>query len=219
MPAVTFVSSCESVGVESRSGAVTWAHVAIAPFPLPAHRTGRADFPHPALRPASSQGPRRLSHGEFAQAHHAELAEDVRIREPSGPLRRDLVPLDQEVPYARGDMMVDRAVGRRTGSVVEVACPAFQHAVQLDANISPRLFVAPAEDCTDPRLETSHALLRRTGAEIPSAGSRGVVGSEAVAEEVEALVPCIAQRSVRLVEAQPQAGHDSPRPRLSLPRG
>src|SRR5580658_4097128 len=26
---------------------------AIAPFPLPAHRTGRADFPHPALRLAS----------------------------------------------------------------------------------------------------------------------------------------------------------------------
>ena len=30
----------------------------IAPFPLPAHRTGRADFPHPALRLASPQGPR-----------------------------------------------------------------------------------------------------------------------------------------------------------------
>ena len=30
--------------VESRGGAVTES-----PFPLPAHRTGRADFPHPAL--------------------------------------------------------------------------------------------------------------------------------------------------------------------------
>jgi hypothetical protein len=26
----------------------------IVPFPFPAHRTGRGDFPHPALRPASS---------------------------------------------------------------------------------------------------------------------------------------------------------------------
>ena len=32
-----------------------------APFPLPAHRTGRADFPHPALRPASRPDPRRCS--------------------------------------------------------------------------------------------------------------------------------------------------------------
>ncbi len=30
----------------------------IAPFPLPAHRTGRADFPHPGRRLASPQGPR-----------------------------------------------------------------------------------------------------------------------------------------------------------------
>ncbi len=30
----------------------------IAPFPLPAHRTGRADFPHPALRLTSPQGTR-----------------------------------------------------------------------------------------------------------------------------------------------------------------
>ena len=28
----------------------------MAPFLLPAHQTGRADFPHPAFRPASLQG-------------------------------------------------------------------------------------------------------------------------------------------------------------------
>jgi hypothetical protein len=39
---------------------VAWSRTANAPFPLPAHRTGRADFPHPALRLASWQGPRRL---------------------------------------------------------------------------------------------------------------------------------------------------------------
>ena len=44
--------------VESRSGAVAGS-IDHAPFPLPAHRTGRADFPHPALRLASRQGPRR----------------------------------------------------------------------------------------------------------------------------------------------------------------
>ena len=35
--------------------------LAVAPFPLPAHRTGRADFRHPALRLASPQGTRRTA--------------------------------------------------------------------------------------------------------------------------------------------------------------
>src|SRR6202023_3745182 len=115
-------------------------------------------------------------------------------------------------------MVVDRAIGRRAGAVVEVARPAFQQAVQLAANIGPGLVVAPAEDCTEPRLETGHALLRRTGAEIPPAGPRRVVGSEAVAEKIEAFLPRIPQGSLRLVEAQPQASHDRPRPRLRLRR-
>ena len=37
---------------------MAWSRLANAPFPLPAHRTGRADFPHPALRLTSRQGPR-----------------------------------------------------------------------------------------------------------------------------------------------------------------
>ena len=41
--------------VESRTGAGALdASGVLVPFPVPAHRTGRADFPHPALRPASS---------------------------------------------------------------------------------------------------------------------------------------------------------------------
>ena len=43
--------------VESRKGAGT--HASMAPFPFPAHRTGRAVFPHPALRQSSPQGARR----------------------------------------------------------------------------------------------------------------------------------------------------------------
>jgi hypothetical protein len=36
-------------------------HAPIVPFPLPAHRTGRADFPHPALQPTSREGMQRVS--------------------------------------------------------------------------------------------------------------------------------------------------------------
>ncbi len=53
--------------VESRTGAGALdARALLVPFPVPAHRTGRADFPHPALRPASPRGPRSHSHGSFA---------------------------------------------------------------------------------------------------------------------------------------------------------
>ena len=43
--------------VEDGRGGLSRA--AIAPFPIPAHRTGRADFRHPALRLVSPRGPRR----------------------------------------------------------------------------------------------------------------------------------------------------------------
>src|SRR5262249_57880148 len=39
--------------VESRKGAVAHSDKG-TPFPFPAHQTGRADFRHPAFRPASS---------------------------------------------------------------------------------------------------------------------------------------------------------------------
>ena len=38
--------------------------LASAPFPIPAHRTGRADLRHPALRLASPQGPQRGRSGQ-----------------------------------------------------------------------------------------------------------------------------------------------------------
>src|SRR6187431_258428 len=45
--------------------------VASAPFPILAHRTGRADLRHPALRLASSLGPQQ---GTSEQAFHTEHA-------------------------------------------------------------------------------------------------------------------------------------------------
>src|SRR5580693_10105519 len=47
----------------------------IAPFPHPAHRTGQADFPHPAL----GQDSRRLSRAtpSAASEHHVELIDPM----------------------------------------------------------------------------------------------------------------------------------------------
>jgi len=54
--------------VESRMGAVAWGPMAIAPFPIPARQTGRADFRHPAFRLASPQGTRRANEPHAASA-------------------------------------------------------------------------------------------------------------------------------------------------------
>ena len=53
----------------------------ITPFPLPAHQTGRADFPHPASRPASPQGTRRWAKMDPTLSDHTELPEHDPIGE------------------------------------------------------------------------------------------------------------------------------------------
>ena len=42
--------------------------MANAPFPIPAHQTGRADFRHPAFRLASPRGTRRANEPRAASA-------------------------------------------------------------------------------------------------------------------------------------------------------
>ena len=66
-------------GVEERRGGL--GPVGITPFPLPAHQTGRADFPHPASRPASPQSTRRWAKMDPTLSDHTELPEHDRIGE------------------------------------------------------------------------------------------------------------------------------------------
>src|SRR5208337_4329287 len=64
--------------VESRKGAVAWP-CGVAPFPFPAHQTGRARLRHPAFRLISSQGLRRRSNLHAVETLHAEVPEHFRI--------------------------------------------------------------------------------------------------------------------------------------------
>ena len=66
-------------GVEERRGGL--GPMGITPFPLPAHQTGRADFPHPASRPASPQSTRRGAKMDTTLSDHTELPEHDRIGE------------------------------------------------------------------------------------------------------------------------------------------
>src|SRR5215216_4084254 len=59
-----------------KRGAVP-ALVGDAPFPLPAHQTGRADFRHPAFRLDSSHGTQQWAKMHAAEAQHAERPEDM----------------------------------------------------------------------------------------------------------------------------------------------
>ena len=76
-------------GVEERRGGL--GPVGITPFPLPTHQTGRADFPHPASRPASPQSTRRGAKMDPTSSDHTELPEHDRIGETPGASRRHLV--------------------------------------------------------------------------------------------------------------------------------
>jgi hypothetical protein len=52
-----------------------------APFPIPAHRTGRADLPHRALRQMSPPGSRTGGSSDAAQTQHAQRTKDHVVRE------------------------------------------------------------------------------------------------------------------------------------------
>ena len=141
----------------------------ITPFPLPAHQTGRADFPHPASRPASPQSTRRGAKMDPTQSDHTEFPEHDPIGETPGAARRHLVAPDQEMTNSLVDRVVDGPVSRHSRPMVEVVRPAAQHAVQLIAHLGPGGMVAGTEHPADLRLEPGNAPLGRARPQVPVA--------------------------------------------------
>src|SRR5712692_8509329 len=111
--------------------------MANAPFPIPAHRTGRADLRHPALRLASPQGTRLGRPGQAFEAKHAAVTIDYVVGEPSGTTPVHLVPSGEEVAHALIDVIVDATEDRPMRPIGEVARPAEQKPVQRVAHIRP----------------------------------------------------------------------------------
>jgi hypothetical protein len=97
---------------------------AITPFPIPAHRTGHADFRHPALRPVSSRGIRRGSPWQAFETQQAAFSVDNFKREPPCSAPCHLVPSGKEVSYAFIDIVVDSPVARTQRSEAEVVRPS-----------------------------------------------------------------------------------------------
>src|SRR5215831_10035920 len=103
--------------------------MANAPFPIPAHRTGRADLRHPALRLASSQGLRLCSVVHEPEVVDAHAAGDDLDGEPSCAAPTQLVAPSQELANSRQDVIINRSICRPTCAIPKVSGPATQHAV------------------------------------------------------------------------------------------
>ena len=144
---------------------------AMAPFPHPAHRTGHADFPHPALGQTSRLHPRHVV-PKPAQAYEPGVPVKVREWISSALASPDLVLEAQPPAQPHSGVVVDRPVRLRDGAYLEVVRPSSQRAVQLLHQLGGLLPSAVGSlrvDILDPALD---ALLRWPVPQICLAGSR-----------------------------------------------
>src|SRR5688500_11181601 len=101
--------------VESRGGAVA----RIAPFPPPAHRTGRADFPHPALGEGSRFRMRQAARVPL-QLEQAETLFQPAAPSPAPVQTGTFVFGEPPLAEPVRDMCVDGPVGFRAWPHAEV---------------------------------------------------------------------------------------------------
>ena len=81
--------------------------MANAPFPIPAHQTGRADFRHPAFRLASPKGTRRDRSGQALEAHNAEFSVNKIECKSAIAAPLHLVPSREEPAQSFKDILID----------------------------------------------------------------------------------------------------------------
>src|SRR4030095_3033780 len=107
------------------------SNLAVAPFPHPAHRTGRADRPHPAL--GQDFTPSHTPGCAAARGQAYETVVPVEVREWIGPAPAspDLVLVAQPPTHPRCRVAVQRTIGAADSAYLEVVRPAAQRAIQL----------------------------------------------------------------------------------------
>src|SRR5271169_3950704 len=171
-----------------------------APFPIPAHRTGRADFPHPALRQVSSPDSRTGTQMHATHLQHAQRSEDHLVRQDAHTPRGHVMPLSQKVTNALGNVVIDRPIRQQPGSVAEVARPAAQNAVQPVSHLRPRALIAGYQDVVHLLPQPRHTLLRRAGSQVPVTILPVVLRPERVPQKVKTLLASFLERGLRLVQ-------------------
>src|SRR5215813_1776765 len=178
-------------------GASTDARSA-APFPIPAHQTGRAQLRHPAFRPASPQNSRTRLHLDSAELQYPQLAKHRCDAKTVGAARVHLVTPPQEMPYALINVVTNRPIRSCPGSVAEVRRPAPQNLIQPVPHLFPGPRVAGHEKLSHLFLDACHRLLRRTCSQIPMAILLVAMRPECISQKVEALLARLLDAGLRL---------------------
>ena len=104
--------------------------MANAPFPIPAHQTGRANFRHPAFRLASPRYTRRGRSGQTLEAQNAEFSMNYIECNLASAAPLQLVPSREEPAHTFKDVLV-RYLCLAPRAVAKVVGPASQRPVQL----------------------------------------------------------------------------------------
>ena len=119
------------------------SNLVITPFPHPSHRTGHADFRHPALGHdlTPSHTPRYIS----SRAQTYEPKVPVKVREWIRPatMSSDLVLVAQPPAQPRCHVTVDRTIGSANVPYTEVVRPAAQKFVRFNLPTSSVVFFQP----------------------------------------------------------------------------
>ena len=99
-------------------------------FPLPAHRTGRADFPHPALGESSRFRPRKAG-GPFGKTDQTKHLVERCRRKTFLPRPPHFVLDAQPLTQPLAGVLIYRTVGLADWAEAEVICPSGVHLVEL----------------------------------------------------------------------------------------
>src|SRR6516162_3942261 len=100
---------------------------------------------------------------DSAELQYSQLAEHRFDTEAVGATRLHLVTPPQEVPYALINVVFNRPIRRRPGSVAEVRRPAPQYLIQPASYLLPGPLVAGYQKVSHLFLDACHRLLRRAG--------------------------------------------------------
>src|SRR5260370_36358846 len=139
------------------------------PSPIPAHRTGRADFPHPALRLVSRDGSRLSPQVHPSKPQDPQFAEDRAVIEAACAPRGHLVATPEKVAYAFVDVVIHSPIGEKTSPVAEVVGPASEQPVELLGHGWPGALIAGSQGRPDLLLQPPDRLLRRLCGQVPVA--------------------------------------------------
>src|SRR5215469_16830718 len=104
------------------------------------------------------------------------------------------------MPYALINVVVNRSIRRRPGSVAEVRRPAPQNLIQPVPYFPPGPRVAGYEKVSHLFLDACHRLLRPAGPQIPTAILLVAMRPERVTQKAEALLARLLDAGLRLIQ-------------------